>query len=100
MVKSYLRLCEREFCELEYVDVTFYSEHIAEEKANSYRETMEAASFTAWQILRSKGLKKTFKEWLKAHGLQPEKRRKIDKKEKEELKKKLTSLFEKIERGK
>jgi hypothetical protein len=83
-VRFYKRLTAREFDQLDYEDIVFCAKILADKKAEESRERMTAASFTAWQIMRVNGYKKSWTAHLKVVGLTKEKpkRTKIDKDEK------------------
>jgi hypothetical protein len=46
-----------------YTEYRFNLEMISETQAQAYKDSMEAASFTAWQIGVQKGLKQSWKEY-------------------------------------
>jgi len=61
---------------------------------------MEAVSFGAFQMVRFKGYKKDWKQYLKAVGLGTGKNsQRVDKEEKKSLIKNAVSLYEKLKRA-
>jgi len=69
---------------------------IAEEKAEHYRVTMEAAAFTAWQITNKIAAKKEWTKYQKAIGVAPIDKDKIGASEKEEILKTSESIHERV----
>ena len=69
---------------------------IAENKADRYREQMEAATFTAWQIMGQKGLKKRWAEYRKTMGVEPINKDKLEASEKEDILKTSLSIHERV----
>jgi len=76
-VRYHLGLSLSEFNAMDYEGIVFHGRMLSRDRQQRSRRGMIEASFTAWQIMRGKGYKKTFKQHLKALGLAPKK--KIDK---------------------
>jgi len=60
---------------------------------------MEAASFTAWLMLSSKGYKKSFAQYLTAIGLKGGDTKRVTKDEKENAVKTMASLIDRLKIG-
>lgn len=70
---------------------------LTKQKVDDYKNRMEAASFSAWQIIRSEGkYKKGWLEYRNGMGLGKSRNTRINKEEKEVALKAAASLHERI----
>jgi hypothetical protein len=82
-VKYKMMLTSGDFNKLPYNDISFFYNKMQEEKAEEVKRNLISASFTAWQIMRTNGYKKSWENHLILLGLKKPINKKIDKTEKE-----------------
>jgi hypothetical protein len=66
------RITRRELEALDYAEYREMADALQENRVQEYKDRMTAATFTAWQIIRSQGGKMKWEKHLKAVGLGPD----------------------------
>jgi hypothetical protein len=98
-VRYVWRITRSQLNALDYAEYRDMVDTLHERRAQEYRERMIAATFTAWQIIRSQGGKMKWEKHLKAVGLGPDSA-KIDAEEKKQTQAIAAMLHLKVGRGK